>query len=301
MDSVNIDYEPLVWDLNPEGIGVQPMIANVTISFKFLGGSSLMGPINKLQNALSFNYFANTQVYDARADYISKDRPIWNLKDKDGNDLPMSVIAPESASGYYINDGVKKYKTNTKEEVTWKDNYIIDQIDIDQIVIQDNAAGDAQESQLSTPTGTIDDKTVISLIGLVGFKPYFFDNSGLELVFSWSPNSTVKTLNMDATLTKTYKGQVYVIDGEITTNLGYVSIRSNGLDNGCVFAAGTGEEHIIGPDVTGTIEWFNYLQLNDAQNTAVAAAITKSSSIKVEWETGIKNNIGFNESLAINN
>jgi hypothetical protein len=34
MDSVNIDYEPLVWDLNPEGIGVQPMIANVSISFK---------------------------------------------------------------------------------------------------------------------------------------------------------------------------------------------------------------------------------------------------------------------------
>ncbi len=70
MDNVSIDYEPLVWDLNPEGIGVQPMIANVTISFKFIGGSSLDGPLNKLQNALSFNYFANTQVYDPRADYI---------------------------------------------------------------------------------------------------------------------------------------------------------------------------------------------------------------------------------------
>jgi hypothetical protein len=76
MDSVNIDYEPLVWDLNPEGIGVQPMIANVSISFKFIGGSSLMGPINKLQNALSFNYFANTQVYDPRADYIAKNKPM---------------------------------------------------------------------------------------------------------------------------------------------------------------------------------------------------------------------------------
>jgi bacteriorhodopsin len=28
-------YEPLVWDLNPEGIGVQPMIAVVDITFKF--------------------------------------------------------------------------------------------------------------------------------------------------------------------------------------------------------------------------------------------------------------------------
>ena len=70
MDNVSFDFEPLVWDLNPEGIGVQPMIANVTISFKFIGASSLYGPINKLQNALSFNYFANAQVYDPRADYI---------------------------------------------------------------------------------------------------------------------------------------------------------------------------------------------------------------------------------------
>lgn len=72
MDNVSLDFEPLVWDLNPEGVGVQPMIANVNISFKFIGGSTLMGPINKLQNALSFNYFANTQVYDTRADYIAK-------------------------------------------------------------------------------------------------------------------------------------------------------------------------------------------------------------------------------------
>jgi hypothetical protein len=80
MDSLNIDYEPLVWDLNPEGIGVQPMIANVTISFKYIGASSMYGPINKLQNALSFNYFANTEVYDPRADYIATVETIQNEK-----------------------------------------------------------------------------------------------------------------------------------------------------------------------------------------------------------------------------
>jgi hypothetical protein len=42
-------------------------------TFKFIGASSLNGPINKLQNALSFNYYANTHVYDYRADYIAKD------------------------------------------------------------------------------------------------------------------------------------------------------------------------------------------------------------------------------------
>ena len=72
IDNINIEYEPLVWDLNPEGSGVQPMIANVNMSFKFIGGSTLMGPINKLQNALSFNYYANAHVYDPRADYIAK-------------------------------------------------------------------------------------------------------------------------------------------------------------------------------------------------------------------------------------
>ena len=70
MDSVAIDYEQNLWDLNPEGIGVQPMIANINIGFKFIGGSSLAGPINRLQNAVSFNFFANTGVYDTRADYI---------------------------------------------------------------------------------------------------------------------------------------------------------------------------------------------------------------------------------------
>jgi hypothetical protein len=47
------------------------MIANVTMSFKYIGGSTLYSPINKLQNALSFNYFANSQVYDPRADYVA--------------------------------------------------------------------------------------------------------------------------------------------------------------------------------------------------------------------------------------
>jgi len=77
IDSLNIDYDGgfgTQWDLNPEGVGVQPMIANVSISFKFIGGQSLDGPINKLQNAVSFNYFANTEIYDSRAEYFSNGR-----------------------------------------------------------------------------------------------------------------------------------------------------------------------------------------------------------------------------------
>lgn len=72
IESLTIDYEPIVWDLNPEGVGVQPMIANVNISFAFIGGSSMKGPINRLQNAISFNYFANTELYDPRAERIKE-------------------------------------------------------------------------------------------------------------------------------------------------------------------------------------------------------------------------------------
>ena len=65
-DGLQISYESL--DINPEGIGIQPMIANVTMSFKFVGGSGLKESIDKLQNALTFNYYANTEMWDDRAD-----------------------------------------------------------------------------------------------------------------------------------------------------------------------------------------------------------------------------------------
>lgn len=73
IDSMTIDFDPLVWDLNSEGIGVMPMIANVSINFKFIGGSSLAGHIARLQNALSFNYYANTEVYDDRSELAQYD------------------------------------------------------------------------------------------------------------------------------------------------------------------------------------------------------------------------------------
>jgi hypothetical protein len=70
IDSVNLSFDPLVWDLNPEGVGVQPMVCTVDMQFAFIGGSSLQGPINKLQNAVTHNFFANTEIYDKRADRI---------------------------------------------------------------------------------------------------------------------------------------------------------------------------------------------------------------------------------------
>ena len=73
INSLTINYSDSAtpqWDLNPEGIGVQPMIANVSMSIEIIGGQSLQGPINRLQNAMSYNFYANTEMYDPRADSI---------------------------------------------------------------------------------------------------------------------------------------------------------------------------------------------------------------------------------------
>ena len=64
IDNMSVSYEPLLFDLNPEGIGVQPMIANIQMNFKFIGGQSLKEPVSRLQNALSNNFFANTEVFN---------------------------------------------------------------------------------------------------------------------------------------------------------------------------------------------------------------------------------------------
>lgn len=87
IDSLQITYDDASWDLNDEGIGVMPMMADISIGFKFLGGSDLSGPIARLQNAVSFNYYANTSVYDNRSDIVEyKDGQIIKFNNQDTND-----------------------------------------------------------------------------------------------------------------------------------------------------------------------------------------------------------------------
>ena len=92
--SLNITYEAgsgIQWDLNPSGIGVQPMMANVTMSINILGGQSLQGPIDRLQNALSFNYYANTEMYDVRSDSLK-------LTSEGGKIIPGTKLGEEKAA-----------------------------------------------------------------------------------------------------------------------------------------------------------------------------------------------------------
>lgn len=67
IDNIQISFEDNTWDMNPEGIGVQPMIADVNLSVTFIGGQGLEKPVEQLQNALSSNFYANTEMYDERS------------------------------------------------------------------------------------------------------------------------------------------------------------------------------------------------------------------------------------------
>ena len=99
--SLNIKYDDTL-DLNPEGIGVQPMIAEVTLGFNFVGGSGLKTSIDKLQNALSFNFYANTEIYDDRSDSTDTE----SLKVLDAEFLALiNTPAPPTANQSNINAG----------------------------------------------------------------------------------------------------------------------------------------------------------------------------------------------------
>lgn len=99
--NLTIDYNTpdMTWDLNPEGgAGVQPMFATVTLSLTLFGGQSMSGALSRLQNALSFNYYANTEMYDIRSD---------SLKITDINNLEKDAE---------IIDGIRYSNVNKKNE-----------------------------------------------------------------------------------------------------------------------------------------------------------------------------------------
>ena len=105
--SLSINYENL--DFNPEGIGVQPMIAKVTLAFNFVGGSGLKESVDRLQNALTFNYYANTEIYDDRADvtdtsYLVLDKEFLQF-------VAPNTVAPPNVNNAQPNNGLSNENT----------------------------------------------------------------------------------------------------------------------------------------------------------------------------------------------
>lgn len=111
INNLSIQYEQPQWDLNPEGIGVMPMFAKINISFTFLGGSDLAGPIARLQNAVSFNYYANTSVYDDRAEMVEyEDNASGKVKKFKGYVYPFTSAKWEDATLAEFNGDAKHSK-----------------------------------------------------------------------------------------------------------------------------------------------------------------------------------------------
>lgn len=103
IESVNIDYNETTWDMNPEGFGMQPMFAKVTLNMKVIGGQSLKGPIDALQNAVSYNYYANS-TYTKDGRYL----------------LPSAMAELQYSKDYENNDILKEFNRVNKEN---KDKY----------------------------------------------------------------------------------------------------------------------------------------------------------------------------------
>jgi hypothetical protein len=105
--SLSINYENL--DINPEGIGVQPMIAKVQMQFNFVGGSGLKESVDRLQNALTFNYYANTEIYDDRADVTDTS---YQVLDKEFLQFAaLSGVAPPTINNAQPNNGLSNENT----------------------------------------------------------------------------------------------------------------------------------------------------------------------------------------------
>jgi outer membrane protein OmpA-like peptidoglycan-associated protein len=114
IDSISLKYEDGRFDLNPEGIGIQPMIASVDISFAFIGAHGLAGPVAKLQNALSFNYYANTEMYDERAEVTDNiDLSTYNAQILSQVRDELNVVDTKAPRPEINNGGVTIGKTLT--------------------------------------------------------------------------------------------------------------------------------------------------------------------------------------------
>jgi hypothetical protein len=153
INTLSITYDGPKWDTNPEGIGVQPMIATVSLSIDYIGGHSLVGPINRLQNAVSFNYYANTEMYDVRSDTIVDGKIQNGIK---LGQIKENLIGKDKVKTIYGNlktqdtiNQVKQDEKNTDTEQVESDNPI--EITIVDNVINATTKGNKLPSQ-TNPT-----------------------------------------------------------------------------------------------------------------------------------------------------
>jgi hypothetical protein len=113
------------------------MICNVTFSFDIIGGMGLENPINEIQNALTFNYYANTEMYDDRATatedttaidtellesiLTQPDNSLATQQATNGGDFIGKVLTQANLNGKIF--GIIEYGTFFNQVVTETQNY----------------------------------------------------------------------------------------------------------------------------------------------------------------------------------
>ena len=207
IDSLTIDYDPLVWDLNPEGVGVQPMIANVTISFSFIGGSSLKGPINRLQNAVSFNFYANTEIYDPRSEKIKLIVP--KESGVGGEIVPGEFPdTPADAKGTLGNT----FKTVNDQEAEAKAE------------AEAQALADALADAQALAAAQENDEKILSGIKINGYTIPKDTLYPFIISLTIDPEADTKFA-----LTKEYVGKLFIVGSKTNavTNIGDITLRPN--------------------------------------------------------------------------
>jgi hypothetical protein len=119
--NVNIDYAETTWDMNPEGMGMQPMIAKVSMDLSVIGAMALEWPVNKILTANDFNFVANGDFYDQdgyypkeRYDYKNAVKPSVE-PNAEGKRVPEDPRWAE-----YLNKTAGDTKKVNKDDDDWK-------------------------------------------------------------------------------------------------------------------------------------------------------------------------------------
>lgn len=283
------------------------MIANINMSFKFIGASSLYGPINKLQNALSFNYFANTHVYDPRADYIS--RELNNPTGVPQQDSTTSSGANSEKSNddytYTLNKGMVDASDAppvvTKEQII--DNTPeVNQLKANQIQLTNPFLSVVTTATTATTATTVTDCQVLQFFNIASIGNYNDGDDTIDMMFKWEPSKDVQKLELQ----KFNVIHVYLVTGNtvnVSTEIGQFYIEPNGTNNGVLLRNDftTDEAVVVANNESKT---FGYsvplLESNNDESTLFqsikeklkTASTTNGSSIMLQF-CGTKRYFGF--------
>jgi hypothetical protein len=208
-DGVSFTYEPLL-DQNPEGIGVQPMIVNVSMNFKIIGGMGIAKPVEELQNALSFNFYANTEIYDERAtptedlskvskDFFDKLKLSVNtsgnqrFRINDGGDTIGTIVLtlPDEQGGEGGEIGDINYKSIMDKLLSSTSNYFSGLVNILESVQRENNIGFVQilNAKRNYSEGNVGNDKTIKIFGKSENWEELL-NSTLERVYDSIDNDT---------------------------------------------------------------------------------------------------------------